>query len=217
MPILGKVTTGAAMRACKECGLSIGDAATFCPVCGTIAQPWEASPTTTPPPAHVTRERVAEVPAEEAPREEVLPVEAPPEVAVPEEVPPEEAHAPDAEASRGVLAAADHESEARRCEKTDAPRAAALYRQAIVEYLDSSADPLASPSVSRDVQRLFDRLSLVLKRSALNEEALEEIDSATYLGLVDDEDCGTKAHREALSKRRDTLRRAVRKATHDGA
>ena len=115
------------------------------------------------------------------------------------------------------LAAADHESEARRCEKTDAPRAAALYRQAIVEYLDSSADPLASASARRDVQRLFDRLSLVLKRSDLNEEALEEIDSATYLGLVDDEDCGTKAHREALSKRRDTLRRVARKATLDGA
>jgi RNA polymerase subunit RPABC4/transcription elongation factor Spt4 len=195
------------MRACKECGLSIGDAATFCPVCGTIAQPWEASPTTTPPPASAARDQAVETPAEEAPREEVLPRDAP----------PEEARAPDAEASRGVLAAADHESEARRCEKTDAPRAAALYRQAIVEYLDSGADPLASPSVRRDVQRLFDRLSLVLKRSDLNAEALEEIDSATYLGLVDDEDCGTKAHREALSKRRDTLRRVARKATLDGA
>ena len=130
---------------------------------------------------------------------------------------PEEAGGPDAEASRGFLAAADHESEARRCEKTDAPRAAALYRQAIVEYLDSSEDPLASASARRDVQRLFDRLSLVLKRSDLNEEALEEIDSAAYLGLVDDEDCGTKTHREALSKRRDTLRRVARKATLDGA
>ena len=210
------------MRACKECGLSIGDAATFCPVCGTIAQPGEAPPTTTPPPAYVARDRAVEVPAEEPPREEVLPVEAPPKDAAPEEippqeVPPEEAGAPDAESSRGVLAVAEYESEARRCEKTDAPRAAALYRQAIVEYLDSTEDPLASPSARRDVQRLFDRLSLVLKRSDLNEEALEEIDSATYLGLVDDEDCGTKAHREALSKRRDSLRRAVRKATRDGA
>jgi hypothetical protein len=133
------------------------------------------------------------------------------------EVLPEGTGGPDAEASRDVLAAADHESEARRCEKTDAPRAAALYRQAIVEYLDSSEDPLASASARRDVQRLFDRLSLVLKRSDLNEEALEEIDSAAYLGLVDDEDCGTKTHREALSKRRDTLRRVARKATLNGA
>jgi uncharacterized Zn finger protein (UPF0148 family) len=204
------------MRACKECGLSIGDAATFCPVCGTIAHPGEASPTTAPPTAFVTRDRAVEVPAEEAPAEEVLPREVPPEDGVPVDVLPEEARAPDAEASRGFLAA-DHESEARRCEKTDAPRAAALYRQAIVEYLGSTEDPLASPSARRDVQRLFDRLSLVLKRSDLNEEALEEIESAAYLGLVDDEDCGTKTHREALSKRRDTLRRVARKATLDGA
>jgi hypothetical protein len=120
-----------------------------------------------------------------------------------------------AETSRGVLAASDHESEARRCEKTDAPRAAALYRQAIVEYLESSKDPLDSPSVRRDLQRIVDRLSLVLKRNGLIEEALEEIDSAAYLGLVDGEDCGTKARREALIKRRDTLRRAVTKAAHD--
>jgi hypothetical protein len=178
------------MRACKECGLSIGDAATFCPVCGTIAHPGEASPTTAPPPAFVTRDRAVEVPAEE-----VLPREVPPEDGIPVEVLPEGTGGPDAEASRDVLAAADHESEARRCEKTDAPRAAALYRQAIVEYLDSSEDPLASASARRDVQRLFDRLSLVLKRSVLIEEALEEIDSAAYLGLVDDEDCGTTTHR----------------------
>jgi hypothetical protein len=100
-----------------------------------------------------------------------------------------------AETSRGVLAASDHESEARRCEKTDAPRAAALYRQAIVEYLESGKDPLDSPSVRRDLQRIVDRLSLVLKRNGLIEEALEEIDSAAYLGLVDGEDCGTKARR----------------------
>ena len=177
------------MRACQQCGLSIGDTATFCPVCGTVADPGEASPTTTPPPALVASDQAVEVL-------------------------PEEVRSRSAEASRGVLVASDHESQARRCEKTDAPRAAALYRQAIVEYLESSQDPLASQSVRRDVQRIFDRLSLVLKRSGLIEEALEEIDSADYLGLVDGEDCGTKARREALIKRRDTLRRAVTKAAH---
>ena len=100
------------------------------------------------------------------------------------------------------------EAEAHRCEKTDPPRAAALYRRAIVDCLDG-ADPLGSQAGRRDLQRLYDRLSLVLKRSGLTEEALEEIDSAAYLGLVDDHECGTKAHREALSKRRDTLRRAA--------
>jgi len=55
----------------------------------------------------------------------------------------------------------------------------------------------------------------VLKRNGLIEEALEEIDSAASLGLVDSEDCGTKARREALVKRRDTLRRAVMRAAPD--
>jgi len=178
------------MRVCKQCGLSIGDTATFCPVCGTAADPGEASSTTTLPAAFVTSDQAVEVFAEEL-------------------------HSPDTEAPPGVLVAADHESEARRCEKRDAPRAAALYRQAIVEYLESSEDPLDSPFVCRDLQRVFDRLSLVLKRSGLIEEALEEIDSAAYLGLVDGADCGTMARREALIKRRDTLRRAVTKAAPD--
>ena len=178
------------MRACKQCGLSIGDTATFCPVCGTVADPGEAPPTTTPPPALVASDQALEV--------------------LPEEVPSRSA-----QASRGVRVASNHESEARRCEKTDAPRAAALYRQAVLEYLESSKDPLDSRFVRRDVQRVFDRLSLVLKRSGLIEEALEEIDSAASLGLVDGEDRGTKARREALAKRRDALRRAVTKAAHD--
>ena len=59
---------------------------------------------------------------------------------------------PEREDPRDVLVAADHEAEARRCETTDAPRAAALYRQAIVEYLESSEDPLDSPFVRRDLQ-----------------------------------------------------------------
>jgi hypothetical protein len=178
------------MRACRQCGLSIGDTATFCPVCGTAADPAEASSTTTLPPAAAASDKAVEHVAEEP-------------------------HSPDTEASRGVLVAADHEAEARRCEKTDTPRAAALYRQAIVEYLESSEDPLESSLVRRDLQRVFDRLSLVLKRSGLLEEALEEIDSAAYLGLVDGEECGTKARREALSRRRDSLRRTVTKAAPD--
>ena len=178
------------MRACQQCGLSIGDTATFCPVCGTVAYPGEALPTTAPPPVVVASHQAVEAD-------------------------PEEVRSRSAETSRGVLVAPDHEAEARRCEKTDAPRAAALYRQGIVEYLESSEDPLDSQFVRRDLQRIFDRLSLVLKRGGLIEEALEEIDSAAYLGLVDGGDCGTKARREALIKRRDALRRAATKAAHD--
>jgi len=147
------------MRACKNCGLSIGDTATFCPVCGTPADPDEA------PPA-IAVEPVAITPAEV-------------------------------------------EAEARALEKSDAPRAIALYRQAVLACLETDEGPLMSESTRRDVQRLFDRLSIVLKREGLIEDALEEIDAAAYLGLVDDENCGTKARREALVKRREALRRAV--------
>jgi hypothetical protein len=136
--------------------LSIGDTATFCPVCGAPADPPEAAP----------------VPA----------------------------------------SAAGLEAEARACEKSDPARAAALYRQAIVAHLESGDDPLSDRSMRRDVQRLFDRLSLVLKREGLVTEALEEIEAAAYLGLVDGEDGGLKAQRESLKKRRDALRRAVTKA-----
>jgi len=184
------------MRACKQCGLSIGDTATFCPVCGAHADPVEASPVITPEPA--ANDQPVESPREEAPSAAA-----------------EDATASDAETPGDALTVADLESEARRCEKTDPPRAVALYRQAIVECLDSDDDPLSSPSARRDVQRLFDRLSLVLKRDGLIGEALEEIDSAAYLGLVDDEDGGTKAQRDALVKRRDALRRAVTKAAPD--
>lgn len=109
-------------------------------------------------------------------------------------------------------AAALRAEEARRCEKTDATRAAALYRQAIGQFLELSEDPLDSPYVRSQVLSVFDRLSLVLMRSGLQNEALEEIDSAAWLGLLDCQDIGVKGHREALNKRRIRLRRAVAKA-----
>ncbi len=179
------------MRACRQCGLSMGDTATFCTVCGTVARPWEASPTTAAPPASVESEQAVVVS-------------------------PQEVRSPRAEPSRGVGAAARHESEARRCEKTDAPHAIALYRQTILELLESSEIPLDSQDVRSDLQRAFDRLSLVLRSDGRMDEALEEIESATYLGLVDDEDCGIRWHREALVRRRDGLRRAAAKAALDG-
>ena len=55
----------------------------------------------------------------------------------------------------------------------------------------------------------FDRLSLLLKRAGLPAEALEEIDCAASLGLLDCRDHGIKGHREALRKRRDSLRHAL--------
>ena len=180
---------GVAMRACTECGLSIGDTATFCPVCGVAAEPGGSSSAATRPSSSIASDQAPEVVAEPA-------------------------RSRSTEASRGVHAASEHEAEARRCERTDAPRAVALYRQAIIEYLESSDHPLDSQAVRRDMQRIFDRLSLVLKRSGLIEEALEEIDSAAYLGLVDGDHAGTKARREALVKRRETLRHSLTGAAH---
>ena len=311
------------MRACQQCGLSIGDTATFCPVCGALADPGDAPPPPQPPSARpvscalcghpgplvdvesfrlcgrcqgqlellVDREprsgaTIRVLTTEEDARRSVArtvdgryssildgdtcdvcaamddrtttdldeaqgrtpnknctnpdgcrcvvffemtslgasDVRAFLEYAVGHILPAtaqavegfhEEVRSRDREVSRRLHAASDHVSEARRCEKTDAPRAAALYRQAIVEYLESSEDPLDSQFVRRDVQYVVDRLSLVLKRSGLLEEALEEIDCAASLGLVDREDSGTKAQREALNKRRISLRRAVAKAAHD--
>jgi hypothetical protein len=165
------------MRACKHCGLSIGDRATFCPVCGALADPDEALPATaveSTPPAR----KLSATPTEPL-----------------------------------TLTATEFEAEARALEKSDALRAIAFYRQAVLACLETDEGPLMSESTRRMVQRLFDRLSIVLKREGLIEDALEEIDAAAYLGLVDDENCGTKARREALVKRRGALRRAVAKAS----
>jgi len=188
------------MRACKQCGLSIGDTATFCPVCGAIADPQHISPEMPAPESAPSdqatrgaRDAVAAIRTEPAPSADS------------EETPSPDDATPPAPATASGL-----ESAARASEKTDPARAAALYRQAVVAYLESDDDPLEDPSARRDVQRVFDRLSLVLKREGRLAEALEEIDSAAYLGLVDD-GCGTKAQREALVKRRDALRRTVAK------
>jgi hypothetical protein len=50
---------------------------------------------------------------------------------------------------------------------------------------------------------------VVLKRAGLSAEALEEIDCAASLGLLDCQDQGIKGHREALRKRRESLRRSL--------
>ena len=60
-----------------------------------------------------------------------------------------------------------------------------------------------------DLLLIFDRLSLLLKRHGLPVEALEEIECAASLGLLDCQDYGVKGHREALTKRRESLRRAL--------
>ena len=189
------------MRRCGHCGLSIGERATYCPVCGASADPEHAA-------LAVGLETIS--PASFATGDHRGPCL--------ESLPPIAAQAVDG--SQQLLndrqdGGASHESallrtrEAGRCEKADAKRAAALYRQAIVELLESSEDPLDSPCVRGQVLFAFDRLSLVLKRSDLKAEALEEIDSAASLGLLDRRDGVNRTRREALSKRRTSLRRTL--------
>jgi hypothetical protein len=224
------------MRACKKCGLSLGQLATFCPVCGTLADPEPVSPPITPEPTPPASPVLEPEPASEpTPEPEMTPEPPEPEPEQPAHAPESDATAPEPEPEEPAsepesapepepipeaepeapapepsvaLSAAELEAQARASEKTDSARAAALYRQAIVTSLEKSDDPLTSRSARRDVQRLFDRLSIVLKRAGSLDEALEEIDTAAYLGLVDDETCGTKTQREALAKRRDALRKA---------
>ena len=85
-------------------------------------------------------------------------------------------------------------------EKADPERAVALYRESILGFLEAAADPLDQEAVRHDLLLVFDRLSLVLKREGQAEEALEEIDSAASLGLLDCRDHGIKGHREALCR-----------------
>ena len=177
------------MRACEQCGLSIGDRATFCPVCGAGADP----------------------PASTAPEEPAAPVVGGPRSVPAQLVVPAERAAPGSEGgpSRRLSRASRARREAGQREKTDPARAAALYREALLRLLDAAADPLARPDVRHDLLLVFDRLSLVLKGEGLAAEALEEIESAASLGLLDCQDRGIKGHREALTKRRESLRRAL--------
>lgn len=193
------------MRACEQCGLSIGDSATFCTVCGArvdpsatavVATATVATPEATPAPdgVELAAERTV---AEENVAERATVQDAP------------AADTPQDAGSRRVRDAALPMREAGDFEKTDPERAVALYRDSILRFLEAAADPLDQETVRHDLLAVFDRLSLVLKREGQPEEALEEIDSAASLGLLDCRDHGIKGHREALTKRRESLRRAL--------
>jgi hypothetical protein len=195
------------MRACTQCGLSIGDAATYCAVCGARYDPAAS---------------IGQAPApEETPTPQPA-VSAFSEASVQDrrESPGAEGESPAERHERGSPGAEDQSPpgrrepslpmrEASRLEKADPAQSAALYRQAALGLLGASADPLDHKEVRRDLLWIFDRLSLVLKRQGLPADALEEIDCAASLGLLDCRDYGVKGHREALTKRRESLRRAL--------
>lgn len=178
------------MRTCEKCGLSIGDAATFCTVCGARADSRTAGAASPAPEVRVAQGG-GNGTDQAAGRDDRA------------------SHGREDAPSRRLREAALPMHEARDCETTDPAKAVALYREAILALLEAAADPLDREAVRHDLLVIFDRLSLVLKREGLPKEALEEIDCAASLGLLDCRDQGIKGHRESLRKRRESLHRVV--------
>lgn len=177
------------MRACARCGLSIGETATFCPVCGAVADSPAGAISEEPGAGSATLDLPGGTEA----------------TASISDAAPERQDA----VARRLQEASRLMRDAVGIEKTDPARAAELYRTAILRYLEVAEDPLDRREVRRDLLRAFDRLSLVLRREGLPSEALEVIESAETLGLLDCQDSGIKGHREALTKRCESLRRAL--------
>ena len=214
------------MRACKKCGLSLGQLATFCPVCGTVADPEPVQPAIS---ARAPRSHTAPAPPSRSrsqpPGPEPEPRDPPPSLSRKSLRPhlsrkrpslhPNQSRSSRSRSLSRRSPTPPPSSKSRRARaRSQTPRARqrSIARPSSIS-LEAGDDPLADRAARRDVQRLFDRLSLVLKRSGLPDESLEEIETAAYFGLVDDETCGTKAQREALAKRRDALRRAGARST----
>ena len=196
------------MRACEQCGLSIGDSATFCMVCGARVDPL-ASPSVAPHVASSATQVAAQNATQSAAPDVAQSAVKTGTAAVERPLDREAEDVPQDAASRRLRVAALPMREAGEVEKTDPARAVTLYRDSALRLLEAAADPLEHESVRHDLLVIFDRLSLVLKREGHAEEALEEIDSAASLGLLDCRDHGIKGHREALKKRRESLRHAL--------
>jgi len=96
--------------------------------------------------------------------------------------------------------------EARTLEKHDPQQAVTRYRQAIESLMAYGESPLDERRVRRDLPVAFNRLTLVLKALGREDEALEEIDRAAGLGVLERDDCGRKSDREALRHRSRRLR-----------
>jgi hypothetical protein len=286
---------GVAVQACVQCGLSIGEAATFCPVCGTRVGDGVAVATAVEPGAPFAPALESEVgegfeplatgPGVSEPGAETLPGQ--PSAGLVTQLESTTAHASDTESEAAHLdaapvvghgaiqdaepdadhtelvadLAAEHEADADRrvdpeaaaqpeaavepeaaaqpealaepeesaadlrerrmaeiaallesggrCEEADVGRAAVVYGEVIVGCLEVTDDPLGTEPVRRDLLRGFDRLSFVLERQGLPEEALAVVDDAASLGLLDVGGDVAAAQRDALRDRREGLRRIL--------
>ena len=70
--------------------------------------------------------------------------------------------------------------------------------------LEATEDPLGSEDLRRDLLCGFDRLSGVLEREGIPAEALDVVDSAASLGLLDGEYEADREHLDALMDRRES-------------
>ncbi len=100
-------------------------------------------------------------------------------------------------------------AEARTLEKVDPQQAVARYRRAIDSLLACGQEPLDERCVRRDLPLAFNRLTLVLKALGRRSEALDEIERAVATGILERDDCGRKADRDALLNRRRRLQEGL--------
>jgi len=170
--------TPAALRRCAVCGLSLSDGATFCPVCGTPAR----SPADTPRTCVMCGRPFLSLESVSACGRC--------------------RYGSENASRRRITEAEEPIHEAWSCRVSDPDRAVALYRQSIHRFLDLDEDTLDSARARKALLFVFDRLSDLLQSSGRDEEALEAVEWATSLGLLDDDEAETKSHRDALRRRR---------------
>lgn len=95
------------------------------------------------------------------------------------------------------------------CEHREMSRAAALYQEAILGCLDAADGDGDFAGVQHELLRGFDGLSALLERRGLTEEALEVVDDAAALSLLDGGERVAGGHCDALLARREDLRRLL--------
>ena len=88
-------------------------------------------------------------------------------------------------------------------------RAAALYQEAILGCLDAADGDGDFAGVEHELLRGFDGLSALLERRGLAEEALEVVDDAAALSLLNGGERVAGGHCDALLARREDLRRLI--------
>jgi hypothetical protein len=191
--------------------LSISETATFCQVCGARVEAQAVVPAVVSPESVAAPELTAELQPPAA-----APAEAESEFASGQSAAAEPApgltgqpESGDDAADRRLAEVSSLLDAAAACEDGDPAAAAGLLRESILVCLEPADDPLASERVCRDLLCGFDRLSALLQREGLTEEALEVADDAALLGLLSGRDHAAAWHRDALRDRREDLRRTL--------